>query len=697
MSLRKDLLLVGLLVAILMLMIIPLDQMVIDLLLSVNITLAVVLLTVAIYLKQPSDFSTFPSVILIGTAFRLALSIGTTRLILSEADGGAIIETFGNFVVQGSVAIGLVIFLIITVVQFLVVTKGAERVAEVGARFALDALPGKQMSIDADIRAGTLDPEVGEQMRKRLYRDSQFFGSMDGAMKFVKGDAIAGLIIIAINLIGGIAVGVTTHDLSLSEAGAVFSLLTIGDGLVAQVPALLMSLCAGIIVTRATNADNQDLGSDIGKELITEPRVPAVAAVVVLGIGLVPGFPIVMFGSAAAVLLVLSILTAAKLKRDNAVPVDDIDATNAPSLPDDLPAPTPMLEISNRLVLRLGSDLADRVNITAICDRAERQFLALNARSGVNFQRPDVVVSPDLDPDSFALELDEVPVLRDNIPAYTRLFRLTADKAATLAQCDVDTLRPIDWHAFNGVAVSEIEAGNTLATATADDPAIGEITLGTALGDQLFGMHQRYIGNLFSRPQFDDLIDRCRTVDEIAIESAITKTGSAALFATFRHLVEEGVPLRPLNLLLSGLQAWVDEKGVVEPEALADGIRLSMRRQMCHAAVGDDGILGLVMVGPELERALRKRISGRRADTSIQENDLNLPEGTLESVLADLHNLIRDGGSRSKHVAVVISSDLRRRFRRILAVNNIDLMVFAPHEIAQDVRSFPLSVLGAPQ
>jgi len=230
---------------------------------------------VAVYLKHPSDFSTFPSVILIGTAFRLALSVGTTRLILSDADGGQIIETFGDFVVSGSVAIGLVIFLIITVVQFLVVTKGAERVAEVGARFALDALPGKQMSIDADVRAGNIEQEEATKLRKRLDKDSQFFGAMDGAMKFVKGDAIAGLIIIIINLVGGIAVGVSIHGLSFGGAVQVYSLLTIGDGLVAQIPALIMSLCAGVVVTRAANGDNVDLGTDIFKELIADPRVPA--------------------------------------------------------------------------------------------------------------------------------------------------------------------------------------------------------------------------------------------------------------------------------------------------------------------------------------------------------------------------------------------------------------------------------------
>ena len=268
MMFRKDWLLIALIVCILALMIIPLRPVLIDGLITLNMALSILLLMVGIYIRNPSDFSTFPSVILIGTAFRLSLSIGTTRLILTDAEGGDIIETFGNFVVGGSIAVGFVIFLIITVVQFLVVTKGAERVAEVAARFALDAMPGKQMAIDADIKAGTISAEDGDRKRKHLNKESQFFGAMDGAMKFVKGDAIAGLIIIVINLIGGIAVGVLLHDMTIGDSAHLFTLLTIGDGLVAQIPALLMALCAGVVVTRATGPDNTDLGSDIDRKSV---------------------------------------------------------------------------------------------------------------------------------------------------------------------------------------------------------------------------------------------------------------------------------------------------------------------------------------------------------------------------------------------------------------------------------------------
>ena len=256
---RQDLALVALLMMTIFMIILPLPTWLIDLLIGMNLSLVILILIVTIYLKNPTSFSTLPSILLFSTLFRLAISISTTRMILVQADAGAIVETFGNFVVAGSVVVGMVIFLIITVVQFIVVTKGSERVAEVSARFSLDALPGRQMSIDSDMRSGEIDMAEAKRRRQDLQLESEFYGSMDGAMKFVKGDAIAGLIIIAVNLIGGIAVGVLTHDMSGGEAVARYSLLTVGDGLVSQIPALLMAISAGIVITRITHEESKDL------------------------------------------------------------------------------------------------------------------------------------------------------------------------------------------------------------------------------------------------------------------------------------------------------------------------------------------------------------------------------------------------------------------------------------------------------
>jgi type III secretion protein V len=262
-SKRTDLLLAVLLVCIVFMMILPLPTQVVDVLIGVNLTLASILLMASVYLQDVVQLSSFPSILLLTTLFRLALAITTTRLILIQADAGHIVETFGRFVVGGNLVVGLVVFLILTIVNFIVITKGSERVAEVSARFSLDAMPGKQMSIDSDMRAGQIELDEAKRRRNKLEKESQLYGAMDGAMKFVKGDAIAGLIIIAVNMLGGIAIGTLQRGMPMGEALDRYSLLTIGDGLVSQIPALFVSITAGFIVTRVsslymTNAGTTD-------------------------------------------------------------------------------------------------------------------------------------------------------------------------------------------------------------------------------------------------------------------------------------------------------------------------------------------------------------------------------------------------------------------------------------------------------
>ncbi|WP_407158253.1 FHIPEP family type III secretion protein [Bradyrhizobium sp. STM 3557] len=298
---RQELILVGLLVLTVGMMILPVPAVLADVLIASNIGLAFLLMMVAVYISAPVQFSTFPTVILITTAFRLSLSITTSRLVLAQGDAGEIIRTFGEFVIGGNVVVGLVVYLIITIVQFVVITKGSERVAEVAARFTLDALPGKQISIDTDLKNGDIDPNEARLRRQALGKESQLYGAMDGAMKFVKGDAIASLVIIVVNLIGGITIGCLERGLPLGQAVQTYSLLAVGDGLIAQIPALLISLTAGIIVTRAASDDGNNLGGDIISQLTSEPKTLQIGASVLGALAFVPNFP-------AAVFLVLAIL-----------------------------------------------------------------------------------------------------------------------------------------------------------------------------------------------------------------------------------------------------------------------------------------------------------------------------------------------------------------------------------------------------
>jgi type III secretion protein V len=292
---RQEIAVVGMLVLTLAMMVMPVPPMLADVLIAVNIGLSVLLMMAAIQVSAPVEFSTLPSLILLTTTFRLSLSITTSRMVLVQGDAGEIIRAFGEFVIAGNVVVGLVVYLIITIVQFLVISKGSERVAEVAARFTLDAMPGKQISIDTDLKNGDIDKEEARRRRALLGTESQLFGAMDGAMKFVKGDSIASLVIIVINLVGGIVIGNVQRGLPFADAVRTYSLLAVGDGLIAQIPALLISLTAGLIVTRSASDAGRNLGQDIVGQIVAQPRALQIGAVVLAALGLVPGFPMAVF------------------------------------------------------------------------------------------------------------------------------------------------------------------------------------------------------------------------------------------------------------------------------------------------------------------------------------------------------------------------------------------------------------------
>src|ERR671916_3386505 len=298
---HSDLLAAAGVVLIVVMMVLPLPAVLLDLFITLNISAALAILVATLYLQRALDFSSFPSLLLLTTLFRLAINVSVTRLILLEGDAGHVVEAFGNFVVGGNVIVGLVIFLILVVIQFVVVTNGAGRVAEVGARFTLDAMPGKQMAIDADLNAGQITEEEARRRRDDIAREADFYGAMDGASKFVKGDAMAAIIITAINLVGGILVGVMQQGMPFGEAAQHFSLLTVGDGLAAQIPALLISVATGIIVTRS--ASEKDLGNDIAGQIFDQRKAPLVAGAAICAMALVPGLPKVPFVLVGALFL----------------------------------------------------------------------------------------------------------------------------------------------------------------------------------------------------------------------------------------------------------------------------------------------------------------------------------------------------------------------------------------------------------
>ncbi|MGI9232113.1 MAG: FHIPEP family type III secretion protein [Woeseiaceae bacterium] len=385
----SDLILAGGVLLIMALMVLRLPTPLIDALVAVNITLGVCLLLLAIYIPSPVMFNSFPSVLLISTLFRLALTVATTRLILLEADAGSIIQAFGTFVAGGNLVVGVVVFLIITIVQFIVIAKGAERVAEVSARFTLDAMPGKQLSIDSDLRSGLIEKDEAKRRRKTLEAESQLNGALDGAMKFVKGDAIASIVIVVVNLAGGLTVGIAQHGLGFGEALETYSILTIGDGMVAQIPALLGAMAAGLVVTRTTSDDDRHLGNTIGRQIVAQPRALLLTGAMALLLAMTPGFPALIFVAIALLLFlssgVLAGLQPGRNKEQNG-PASVLPVS------DNL---TPV-SIATPLLVELPAALCEELGFegaTACIERARRDVIGLY---GVPLPSPEVRIVDEL-------------------------------------------------------------------------------------------------------------------------------------------------------------------------------------------------------------------------------------------------------------------------------------------------------------
>jgi type III secretion protein V len=437
---RNDLILAAVIVCVIFMMILPLPIWLVDALIALNMCVSAILLMVAMYLPSPLAFSSFPSVLLITTLFRLASEIATTRLILLNGDAGHIIHTFGNFVVGGNLVVGLVVFLILTIVQFVVITKGAERVAEVGARFSLDAMPGKQMSIDGDLRANAIDIAEARRRRSMVEKESQLYGSMDGAMKFVKGDAIAGLIIVCVNLLGGILIGTLQRGLTAGDATRIYSILTIGDGLVAQIPALFISVAAGMIVTRVTTSEGpSNVGRDVGAQILSQPKALLIGTAVMAGFALIPGMPTVTFLILGTLLglvgwtlfrgevNVVDALTG-KTKTISAVNLGGADKSQR----EGKKAAAETFQATVPLMVDVSASLEKVFSADLLNDELIKIRRALYYDLGVVFPGLQLRFNEQLAGDSYAILVGEVPVSQGRLRPDHVLVRESADNLKAL-------------------------------------------------------------------------------------------------------------------------------------------------------------------------------------------------------------------------------------------------------------------------
>jgi type III secretion protein V len=627
-----DLALAGLVVAIVGMMIVPLPTPLLDLLISVNIAAAVTLLLVAIYVSDALKIATFPTLLLLTTLFRLALEVSATRLILLRADAGEVIRAFGNFVVAGNLVVGAVIFLILTMIQFLVVSKGSERVAEVAARFTLDAMPGKQMSIDAELRAGHIDHNEARRRRAALARESQLFGSMDGAMKFVKGDAIAGIVVLAVNIVGGLVIGIVQRGMDAGTAAHTYTVLTIGEGLVAQIPALIISTSAGIIVTRvASEEEGGHLGRDIGLQIIAQPKALAIAAGLLALLAIVPGLPTVPF-------LTLAVLLGAvawKLLRTPA-PVADTVAAGA----------------GGAAAARAGAPRG------AVADEALSPLLTPIA----------VEVSAEVGAylDGFATEV--VPRLRE---------RLFAELGLPLPAV---RLR---------VGAGGLVEGTFIIRLNEVPLARGELAredwgaAGARLGDEVLALLRRHGHELFGLEEAQALLDALERTHPALVREVVPKLVSLVLFTDIaRRLVEEGISLRNLRDILGALAEWAPHDR--DPVALTEHVRGALRRVITHRYAGDSGALAAYLLDPMIEDAIRDSVQ-KTATGSY----LALEPQLSQDIVAAVGRAIGPGATGG--AVLLTGAEIRRYVRRLIETEHPNLPVLSFQELAPEAQIRPIA------
>ncbi len=618
-----DIALVAGIVAIIALMIVPLPNWAIDILVAVNISGGILLLLLAIYISNPLEFSVFPSVLLISTLFRLALSIATTRMILLHGEAGHIIQTFGDMVAGGNLVVGLVVFLIITVVQFIVIAKGSERVAEVAARFSLDAMPGKQMSIDSDLRSGLIDKDEARRRRRMLENESKLNGSLDGAMKFVKGDAIAGIIIIIINLLGGLTIGVLQQDMTLSDATVKYSILTIGDGMVSQIPALLGAMSAGLLVTRTTDDEHdKHLGDAIGRQLTAKPRVLLMGGGLCVLFSAVPGFPTVVFMALGLAFFAAGFMLTPSLRarwEKLAQPTLSAVMRRSPTAPVLMSAEAVQVRPTVPLLLEVPVGRLDAQESHSLLAGLEGVLDHFQLNLGMRLPRIDV----------HAMRPDE------DKPAVWRLLAYEVP-----------------------IAEGELQQEDTVPS----------------LVNEVRESLRRHV-NLFMGTQEANLLLTRAAIDlPDVVKETLRALPLARVAEILRRLVEEEVAIRNLRDILETLADTAQrEKDVY---ALTELTRIGLKRQISHR-YAPDGHLRAVLLEPALEEMLRNAI---RHNSGAQQLALDPLE--MSRLMTRFRNVVQV----FKPAAIVTAVDIRRHVRKLIEQDCFDVPVLSYHELLPSLQ-----------
>ncbi len=654
-----------------LLLILPVPPFLLDLLLAVSIALSLLILLVILYVKEPADFTGFPTLLLFVTLFRLALNVASTRLILLDGYAGHIIEAFGNFVVRGNYIVGMVVFFILVLINFIVITKGAGRIAEVAARFTLDAMPGKQMAIDAELNAGVINEEQARTRRRKVEQAADFYGAMDGASKFVRGDAIAAVLITLINVLGGFAIGIMQKGMTVSESLQRFTLLSIGDGLVSQVPALITSMAAGLLVTRA--ASKESLGQELGQQLMAYPRALRLLSVLLAVLAIVPGLPMLPF----LVLSVAAFLVARQLKEPAVVPAnqsstlakDGKPAAAGTAVPEKLEALLTVdalqIELGYGLVsladTRKGGDLLERVTGVRRAFATDMGVVVPPIRLRDNLQ---------LGANEYRFLLKGQPVAQGNLmPGYWLAMNATNSRITLKG---VPTVEPV--FQLPATWITDVERKN------AEVGGYTVVDAASVLVTHLSETVKRHGHEILSRQDVQLLLDNLKQTHPTVVNELIpAQLTVGQVQRVLQNLLAEGISIRNLAGILEKLS---DHAGVTKnPDELSEHARRSLGAQIVKPFQAENGALRAITLDPKLEQQIAQGV--RQSPTEIVLMlDPRLARHIVETLSKHVQQLLTAG-----HPPIVLCApQIRLAFRRFFETTFGDLSVLSYAEVPARVE-----------
>ncbi|MDD2639461.1 MAG: flagellar biosynthesis protein FlhA [Arcobacteraceae bacterium] len=682
----KDLITVGLFIAILMIIIVPLPKLLLDFFLIVSLSLGLLILLISLYIQKPSDLTTFPTLILILALFRLALNIATTRSILSEGHNGpeavsSIISAFGEFVVGGNMVIGIIVFIILVLINFMVVTKGATRVAEVTARFTLDSMPGKQMAIDADLNAGFIDDKEAQIRRHSLISEANFYGAMDGSSKFVKGDAVAGIIITLVNLIGGLLIGLFQHDMTVAESGEIYTILTIGDGLVAQIPALILSTATAIIITRS-NLDEERFANQSITQLFKDSKALILVGIGLFLFGLVPGFP-------TGILMIMGLLlafvgytifmiddnqsnsitrffkTKEEPKTVHGKDLDEIKREKLESTRNNEEQNLESIMKMDVLELKLGvrllqlvqgnSELLDKI-------RGIRKSIA----SELGFVIPQIRISDDvnLQPDQYALHLKRIPIINGSVQPKKFLAMGGVGKDSLKGLKVKEPVFNLDaiWIEEN-LKEEALMKGFTVV----DAPTI----ISTHLSETI----KKHAEDIITRQDIVDIVERLKKDFPIVIEEAMKITSYGTLLKVCRDLLHEKIPIVDMLTIIESIADIAEFTKA--PDILLEHVRSKLYRLITQRFKGADNILHIITIKPDLEQQFIGKLQEQHGVSQLM-----LSIGEINSLVTKTKELIEKIDAKGiPKICMVVDPLLRKRISEIYEKFGLQVAVLSHAEL----------------